>query len=97
MTDRLIRMTMALAVMAVAVVAAVISYQHANELVRSHGESGLTARLLHGGWADLGRIHGGAGRQPPEPAGPTAVSHPGQARTVYLKSQLDDMHRVGLS
>ena len=31
---------------AVAVVAAVISYQHAYELVRSHGESGVTARLL---------------------------------------------------
>ena len=29
-----------------AVVAAVISYQHAFELVRSHGEFGLTARLL---------------------------------------------------
>ena len=46
MTDRLIRITTALAVMAVAVVAAVISYQHAYELVRSHGESGVTARLL---------------------------------------------------
>ena len=46
MTDRLIRITTALAVVAVAVVAAVISYQHAYELVRSHGESGLTARLL---------------------------------------------------
>ena len=44
MTDRLIRITTALAV--VAVVAAVISYQHAYELVRSHGESGVTARLL---------------------------------------------------
>jgi hypothetical protein len=30
----------------VAVVAAVISYQHAFELVRSHGEAGMTARLL---------------------------------------------------
>jgi hypothetical protein len=30
----------------VALVAAVISYQHAYELVRSHGESGVTARLL---------------------------------------------------
>ena len=29
-----------------AVVAAIISYQHAYELVRSHGESGVTARLL---------------------------------------------------
>ena len=46
MTDRLIRITTALAVVAVAVVAAVISYQHAYELVRSHGESGVTARLL---------------------------------------------------
>ena len=46
MTDRLIRITTAFAVMAVAVVAAIISYQHAYELVRSHGESGVTARLL---------------------------------------------------
>jgi hypothetical protein len=46
MTDRLIRITTALAVTAVAVVAAVISYQHAYELVRSHGESGVTARLV---------------------------------------------------
>jgi hypothetical protein len=45
-TDRLIRITTALAVVAVAVVAAVISYQHAYELVRSHGESGVTARLV---------------------------------------------------
>jgi Protein of unknown function (DUF2637) len=46
LTDRLIRITTALAVVAVAVVAAVISYQHAFELVRSRGESGVTARLL---------------------------------------------------
>ena len=45
MTDRLIRITTALAVVAVASVAAIISYQHAYELVRSHGESGATARL----------------------------------------------------
>jgi hypothetical protein len=45
-TDRLIRVTTALAVVAVALVAAVISYQHAFELVHSHGESGVTARLL---------------------------------------------------
>ena len=44
MTDWLIRTTTALAVVAVAVVAATISYQHAYELVRSHGESGLTGR-----------------------------------------------------
>jgi Protein of unknown function (DUF2637) len=46
LTDRLIRITTALAVAAVAVVAAVIFYQHAFELVRSHGESGVTARLV---------------------------------------------------
>jgi hypothetical protein len=46
MTDRLIRITTALAVVTVAAVAAVISYRHAYELVRSHGESGLTARLV---------------------------------------------------
>jgi hypothetical protein len=46
MTDRLIKVTTALAVVAVASVAAIVSYQHAYELVRTHGESGLTARLL---------------------------------------------------
>lgn len=46
MTDRLIRITTALAVVAVACVAAIISYQHAYELVSTHGESGVTARLL---------------------------------------------------
>lgn len=46
MTDRLTRITTALAVLMVAGVAAVISYQHAYELVRSHGETGATARLL---------------------------------------------------
>jgi hypothetical protein len=45
-TDPLIKLTTALAVVAVASVAAIISYQHAYELVRTHGESGLTARLL---------------------------------------------------
>jgi hypothetical protein len=45
-TDRLIRITTALAVIAVAGVAAVISYQHAYELVTSHGETGRTAHLL---------------------------------------------------
>ena len=44
--DRLIRVTAALAVVTVAVVAAVISDQHAFELVRSHGESGMMTRLL---------------------------------------------------
>jgi Protein of unknown function (DUF2637) len=46
MTDRLIRITTVVAVAAVAAVAAVISYRHAYELVRSDGESGMTARLV---------------------------------------------------
>jgi hypothetical protein len=45
-TGRLIRITTALAVLMVAGVAAVISYQHAYELVTTHGETGFTARLL---------------------------------------------------
>jgi Protein of unknown function (DUF2637) len=44
--DRLLKITTALAVVAVATVAAIISYQHAYELVRSHGESGATARIV---------------------------------------------------
>src|SRR5215469_15473957 len=44
--DRLIRITTALAVLMVAGVAATISYQHAYELVTTHGETGFTARLL---------------------------------------------------
>ena len=43
MPDRLIRIITALAV---ATVAGVISYRHVYELVSSHGESGLTARLV---------------------------------------------------
>ena len=46
MTDRLLRITTALAVVAVAGVAAIISYQHAYELVTSDGETGVTAHLL---------------------------------------------------
>jgi hypothetical protein len=46
MADRFIRITTTLAVLTVAVIAAIISYRHAHELVRSHGESGATARLV---------------------------------------------------
>ena len=46
MADRLIRISTALTVVTVALVAAIISYEHAYELVRSHGESGPTARLV---------------------------------------------------
>ena len=46
MTERLIRITTAIAVATVATVAAVISYRHAYELVSTHGETGVTARLV---------------------------------------------------
>jgi Protein of unknown function (DUF2637) len=44
--DRIIRWSTALAVLGVAAVAAVVSYEHANALVRAHGESGWTGRLI---------------------------------------------------
>jgi hypothetical protein len=43
--DRVIRISTAIAVLAVAGVAAYVSYWHAYAVVRAHGESGLTARL----------------------------------------------------
>jgi hypothetical protein len=44
--DRIIRWSTALAVLGVAAVAAVVSYQHASALVRAHGESGWTGCLI---------------------------------------------------
>lgn len=44
--DRVIRWSTALAVVGVAAVAAVVSYEHASALVRAHGESGWTGRLI---------------------------------------------------
>ena len=44
--DRIIRLSTALAVLGVAAVAAVASYEHAYDLVRAHGESGWTARMV---------------------------------------------------
>src|SRR5438270_41084 len=44
--DRIIRWTTALAVVGVATVAAVASYEHAYALVRAHGETGWTGRLV---------------------------------------------------
>ncbi len=46
MTGRLIRITTAPAVATAAAVAAVISYRHAYDLVSTHGETGVTARLV---------------------------------------------------
>lgn len=46
MTDRIIRWSTAGAVVGVASVAAVASYEHAYALVRAHGEAGWTARLV---------------------------------------------------
>jgi Protein of unknown function (DUF2637) len=44
--DRVIRWSTAFAVLGVAAVAAVASYEHAYDLVRAHGEAGWTARLI---------------------------------------------------
>jgi hypothetical protein len=44
--DRVIRWSTAVAVLGVAAVAASASYEHAYDLVRAHGESGWTARLV---------------------------------------------------
>jgi hypothetical protein len=44
--DRVIRWSTALAVLGVAAVGAVASYEHAYDLVRAHGEAGWTARLV---------------------------------------------------
>jgi hypothetical protein len=44
--DRVIRWSTGLAVLGVAVVAAVVSYEHTSDLVRTHGESGWTGRLI---------------------------------------------------
>jgi hypothetical protein len=44
--DRVIRWTTACAVVGVAAVAAVASYDHAYTLVRAHGEAGWTGRLV---------------------------------------------------
>jgi len=44
--DRIIRWTTAGAVVGVAAVAAVASYEHAYALVRAHGEAGWTGRLI---------------------------------------------------
>ena len=43
--DRAIHLSMAAAVLAVAAIAAYVSYWHAYAVVRAHGESGITARL----------------------------------------------------
>jgi len=44
--DRVIRWSTALAVLGVAAVAAVASYEHAYDLGLAHGESGWTARII---------------------------------------------------
>ena len=43
--DRVIRISTAVAVLAIAGVAAYVSYWHAYAVVRAHGETGITARL----------------------------------------------------
>jgi hypothetical protein len=45
-TDRVFRWSTALVVVSAAAVAAVMSYEHVSALVRAHGESGWTGRLI---------------------------------------------------
>ena len=60
--DRIIRWSTAGAVVGVAAVAAVASYEHAYDLVRAHGEVGLDgpAGAADGGRADLCEFDGDA-------------------------------------
>jgi Protein of unknown function (DUF2637) len=44
--ERITKWTTAVAVLGVAVIAAVVSYQHVGDLVRAHGETGWTGRLI---------------------------------------------------
>jgi hypothetical protein len=44
--DRVIRWTTSAAVIGVAAIAAAVSYEHTGDLVRAHGETGWTARLI---------------------------------------------------
>jgi len=44
--DRVMRWSTALAVLGVAAIAAVVSYEHAGALVRAHGEAGWTGHLI---------------------------------------------------
>jgi Protein of unknown function (DUF2637) len=44
--DRVIRVSAAIAVLAVAAFAAVVSYSHIYDLCRAHGQAGVAARLL---------------------------------------------------
>jgi hypothetical protein len=44
--DRVIRWSTALAVLGVAAIAAVVSYERTNVLAWAHGESGWTVRLI---------------------------------------------------
>ena len=44
--DQIIRWTTAAAVIGVAAIAAVVSYEHAGDLVRAHAETGWTACLI---------------------------------------------------
>lgn len=65
MTDRLIRISTALAVATVAGVAVVISYRHAYELVSTDGETGLTGTVgaVHDGLPDRCDAHAETRRQ----------------------------------
>ena len=61
--DHAIRLSTAAAVLAVAAIAAYVSYWHAYAVVRAHGESGITARLERARGARPGAPARGSGRR----------------------------------
>jgi len=78
--DRAIRVSTAIAVLAVAGVAAYVSYWHAYAVVCAHGETGVTARLepatIDGFASSMVNLY--AARQPAPPA-PCSVKSPAPA------------------
>jgi hypothetical protein len=74
--DRTIRWSTAAAVISVAVVAAVVSYEHAYGLVHAHGEASWTAPAdpAHGRWPHLGKLDGHARLGAPWRAGASACA-----------------------
>src|SRR5215469_15473958 len=89
MMDRLIRITTALAALMVASVAAIISYQRLRTRLDARRD-GLhrPPAALYGGRADLGRIDGGPGCEPPElPGAAPGAVQPGRWHRGHHRRQ----------
>ena len=93
--DRAIRLSTAAAVLAVAAIAAYVSYWHAYAVVRAHGETGITARLEPGRdrRPGLRQLDGGAVRRPAPGTG--TLPRPLAARAGHRRHP-DGEHGPGL-